>query len=130
MSGATRFRRNMFHVFCRPSSISGRVSSGRISERNQMKVCLSFVETLYKSHAAVFSHIRVMSSCIFLFSKKSQAPQVFNENVFMSFAAPFVSAADNSQTDFEAETVCRLFTDFDCRNSDNLLISHMSTTDY
>ena len=46
----------------------------------------------------------------FLFSKKSQAPQVFNENVFTLFAATLVSAADNSQTDFKAETVCRLLT--------------------
>ena len=46
----------------------------------------------------------------FLFSKKIQAPQVFNENVFTLFGAPLVSAADNSQTDFEAETVCRLLT--------------------
>ena len=44
-----------------------------------------------------------MLSCNFLFSKKSQAPQVFNENVFTLFAAPLVSAADNSPTDFEAD---------------------------
>ena len=71
-----------------------------------------------------------MLSCNFLFSKKCQAPQVINENVFMLFTAPLVSAADNSQTVIEAETVCRVFTDFDCRNDDNLLISHMSTPDY
>ena len=52
-----------------------------------------------------------MSSCDFLFSKKSQALQVFNENVFMYLAAPLVSPADNSQTGSEAETICRLFTD-------------------
>ena len=71
-----------------------------------------------------------MLSFSFLFSKKIQAPQVFNENVFMSFAAPLVSAADNSQTDFEAETVCRLFTDINYRNDDNFLISHRSCPDY
>ena len=54
----------------------------------------------------------------------------YNENVFMLFAAPLVSAADNSQTDFAAETVCRLFTDFDCRNDDNLLISLRSAPVY
>ena len=71
-----------------------------------------------------------MLSCNFLFSKKIQAPQVFNENVFTSFAVPLESAADNSQTDIEAETVCRVFTDFDCRNDDNLLISHSSAPNY
>ena len=71
-----------------------------------------------------------MSSCNFLFSKKSQALQVFNENVFMYLAAPLVSPADNSQTGFEAETICRLFTDFDYRNDDNLLISHSSAPEY
>ena len=71
-----------------------------------------------------------MLSFSFLFSKKIQAPQVFNGNVFMSFAAPLVSAADNSQTDFEAETVCRLFTDFNCRNDEKCLILHRAAPDF
>ena len=71
-----------------------------------------------------------MLSCNFLFNKKSQAPQVINKNVFILFTALLVSAADNSQTGFEAETVRRLFTDFDCRNDDNFLISHSSAPDY
>jgi len=77
MSGVTSFRRNMFHVSCRPSTISGRGSPGRISELNQIKVCLSFPHkcTLYESHITVFSYIRVMSSCNFLFSKNIQAPR-------------------------------------------------------
>ena len=53
-----------------------------------------------------------MLYCNFWFTIKSQAAQVFNESVFTLFAPPLLSAAENSLTDFEAETVCSLFTDF------------------
>ena len=71
-----------------------------------------------------------MVSFSFLFSKRIQAPQVFNENVFMLFATLLVSAADNSQTDFEAETACRLFTGFNYRNDENWLISLSADPDF